>query len=126
MVDRDKIARISPVISDFVRESVDVPLCTQTGLKLSRARDDRDLCFVFEFTYAVQAIANYAQLGVELSRICHLLKIAAAAGADVGARRLYACSSRLDDRLDLGKCDLTLYLAQPDIEPVTGNREIDK
>src|SRR6059058_6107668 len=98
MFDRDKIARISPVISDLVRESVDVPLCTQTVLKFGWANDDGDLCFVFEFANAVQAIANYAQLGVELSRICHLLKIAAAAGADVGARRLYACSSRLDDR----------------------------
>ena len=89
-----------------------MPLRTKPIPELIGTWNDRDLGVVIDLCNAMKAIANYPDLCGKLGRIVHLLKIAAAAGAEVFARRFDAMFRRLQDLDYLGKRSFTFDLVQ--------------
>src|SRR5262245_53926597 len=103
-----------------------MPLRPKPIAELSGTRNDGNLTIVIELTDAVQTIAYNADLRLKLCLIGHLLEIASTAIADIWAWRLDPRPGRLDDRIDISKGDLTLYLTEPDPKAVTEDGQVDE
>src|SRR4051812_29529303 len=126
MLDRDQLSRILPIVTDLFLGAADMPLSTQPIAKFGGARNDRNVAIVFQLAYTVQAVANDPDLCLQLRRICHLLKIAAATKSNVRTRRLDPVRRRLYDRVNIRERDLSFYLAELDMKPVANHCKVDK
>ena len=81
-VDIYHIVLVAAKITNSLFDSVKMPFCPGAISELLRARDNIDT-FDVDLTDAVQTITNYIRLGLELSRISELLKVASDKNAKI-------------------------------------------
>src|SRR5690606_23589830 len=98
-VDINQVARVTLIIAQLPVLRLGVPLSPEAVAEWFGAWLDHSITGMIIFGDAVETVTDDLTFGTELCLIAHLLKVTAAAHAEIRAGRLDAVVARFDDCL---------------------------
>src|SRR5215208_6289874 len=101
-------SRTSFIVTNLALLLIDLPGRAHSVAPVFRRRRDHEFRHVIESSNAMQTIANHAGFGSELSFVSELLKVAAAATAEIRTRWFNSDRRRCQNFFDRGKQHVSL------------------